>query len=144
MAMISASVDEWCLKRARARPADRVFAAVMMIAIAMNSHAEDTAPKRLPTVVVVAEPDRPACGKDQDAANVSYDCLNSELAALVTRQGHQQNVQRMAVSSATPNTPTGQGLYNQTATRIRMGNTFGRSVYPQRPPARTAPSPPIR
>ena len=136
-------MDERCLSKVSARAFARVLTAAMMFVIAVAAHAEDTKTPRLPTVIVVAEPDKPACGKDADE-NVSYGCLNSELAALVARQSHQQNVQRIVVTAATPQTPTGQGLYNQTATRIRMGNNFGRSVYPQRPPARTAPSPLIR
>lgn len=60
-------------------------------------------------------PARPSGGPASDAA------LSSE--AIVQRPGNQL------------------GLFNRAATSTRMGNAFGVSVYPQRPPVPAPPSP---
>jgi hypothetical protein len=91
---------------------------------------------QLPKVIVTAHADSSSCMGDE-AAHVSYDCLNAELTALVARQHNPQSVLRTVVSQSVPRTPTAQGLYNQTATRIRMGGNFGISVYPHRPSPNT-------
>jgi hypothetical protein len=68
----------------------------------------------------------------------SYDCLSQQLAP----KQPPGNVESPGLSSSDiANRPSNQiGLYNQSATRIRMGNNFGKSVFPQRPPP-PAPSP---
>lgn len=73
---------------------------------------------RAPSYACLSERLRPAAGAraPRDAA------LGSE--AIVQRPGHEL------------------GLFNRAATGHRMGNTFGNSVYPQRPPA-VAPASPL-
>jgi hypothetical protein len=95
----------------------------------------DDAPviQRLPTVHVQGESEPPSCEGDL-TADARYACLNAELAALAARQRHQQTVLDSVATASLPQSPTAQGLFSQTAMRIRMGNTFGRSVYPQRVP----------
>ncbi|ABR91283.1 Uncharacterized conserved protein [Janthinobacterium sp. Marseille] len=64
----------------------------------------------------------------------SYNCLSQKLQPKATpnsatppQMGSEAIVQR----------PSNQlGLFNRAATSNRMGNTFGTSVYPQRPPAK--------
>ncbi|MGH8446730.1 MAG: hypothetical protein ACREVL_15775 [Solimonas sp.] len=88
-------------------------------------------------VIVTAKP-RQAC--EQATQADPYACLNAEMAQLVARQRPQQDLLVDLATSSLPQTAPEQGLYNQAALRIRMGNNFGRSVYPQRPPpAQTLP-----
>ncbi|WP_432240997.1 hypothetical protein [Herbaspirillum robiniae] len=63
----------------------------------------------------------------------SYDCLTEKLkpkAALQAARTGGLNSEQIV------NQPSNQlGLFNRAAMANRMGNTFGTSVYPQRPPA---------
>ena len=59
-----------------------------------------------------------------------YDCLNQKLRRLA-EQSHGAPLE----SSVTATSPApAVGTYNQAATRERMGNAFGISAFPQRPP----------
>jgi hypothetical protein len=62
-----------------------------------------------------------------------FDCLNAEMAQEADRAGGQQQVVQSIVDASLPSAPTRLGLYNQTATRERLGGNFGHSPYPQRP-----------
>lgn len=64
---------------------------------------------------------------------VSIDCLNTELATLAERSADKPQWAPPLAGASAPDSPTAAGLYNQTATRIRMGSAFGVSVYPHRP-----------
>ena len=64
---------------------------------------------------------------------VSLECLNAELATLAERSSEKQEWAPPLAGASAPDSPTAAGLYNQTATRIRMGSSFGVSVYPHRP-----------
>jgi hypothetical protein len=67
----------------------------------------------------------------------SFDCMTDKLRPTAPPQGTAQ--QGMG-SEAIVQRPSNQlGLFNRAATEHRMGNTFGTSVYPQRPPV-VAPS----
>ena len=67
----------------------------------------------------------------------SYDCLTEKLKP--ARGGPAAKGETAMSSESTVQRPSNQlGLYNHAATSHRMGNTFGTSVYPQRP----APAPP--
>ncbi|UZT80830.1 hypothetical protein OF113_12550 [Ectopseudomonas chengduensis] len=63
---------------------------------------------------------------------LSYECLSQQLAnpngAAATRRN--QDAMNVPVHRRAPNQ---LGLFNQSATQIRMGNNFGRSASPQRP-----------
>ncbi|MDZ4190958.1 MAG: hypothetical protein U1D65_02990 [Pseudomonas sp.] len=63
---------------------------------------------------------------------LSYECLSQQLVnpngAAATRKN--QDAMNVPVHRRAPNQ---LGLFNQSATQIRMGNNFGRSVSPQRP-----------
>lgn len=61
------------------------------------------------------------------------DCLNAELARQARDGQGKQRLLELAVRQSLPTAPTELGLYNQTATRFRLGTGFGHSVYPQRP-----------
>ena len=66
------------------------------------------------------------------ARALAYDCLSRQLqnsnankAAELNRQAQQFDVTRQP--------PNRLGVFNQSATSVRMGNTFGTSAQPQRP-----------
>lgn len=63
---------------------------------------------------------------------LSYECLSQQLAnpegTAATR--HNQEAMNVPIHQRAPNQ---LGLFNQSATQIRMGNAFGNSVTPQRP-----------
>ncbi|MWL90173.1 hypothetical protein [Cupriavidus sp. SW-Y-13] len=62
----------------------------------------------------------------------AYDCLTQRLAPASSPRAGKPGV---LGSEAIANQPSNQlGLYNRAATSTRMGNTFGASVLPQRPP----------
>lgn len=66
----------------------------------------------------------------------AYDCLTQKL--MPKDAGKSQPLPDMT-SQTIAGKPSNQlGLFNYTATSNRMGNTFGTSVYPQRPPATPA------
>ncbi|MCR6476344.1 hypothetical protein NU688_09270 [Variovorax sp. ZS18.2.2] len=64
----------------------------------------------------------------------SYDCLTQKLQPKAPARGPDDAQPGMA-SEAIAQRPSNQlGLFNRAATGHRMGNTFGTSVHPQRPP----------
>jgi hypothetical protein len=67
-----------------------------------------------------------------DYKTPSYDCLTQQMLGPENRAAAQKNhdAQVFDVSKRAPNQ---LGLFNQSATSIRMGNQFGVSVNPQRP-----------
>ncbi|MGA4475677.1 hypothetical protein ACPA2M_22145 [Ectopseudomonas chengduensis] len=63
---------------------------------------------------------------------LSYECLSQQLANPEGNAAVRRNQEAMQVP--VHQRPSNQmGLFNQSATQIRMGNNFGRSVTPQRP-----------
>ncbi|MFZ4288167.1 hypothetical protein [Variovorax sp. HJSM1_2] len=72
----------------------------------------------------------------------SYACLNQRLNHGLTPPAAKPSTAERT-SDAITQRPTHQlGVFNRAATGHRMGNTFGTSVYPQRPVG-TTPSTPI-
>ena len=64
----------------------------------------------------------------------SYDCLTQKMRPPASAPRDAEGTPQLA-SEAIANRPSNQlGLFNRAATSTRMGNTFGPSVYPQRPP----------
>ena len=82
-----------------------------------------------------AEPGR-SCVTVQDAgaSSTDFNCLNAELAAVVDDQAARNASLQLVVDAAAPASAPAMGLYNQAATRERLGSSFGHSVIPQRPP----------
>lgn len=62
-----------------------------------------------------------------------YDCLNRQMQRQTDNQANQQAVTQAAIANSQPQSPTQMGLYNQAATRERLGSSFGHSVVPERP-----------
>lgn len=64
---------------------------------------------------------------------LSYECLSQQMADpdSAARARREQELDSAAISWRPPNQ---LGLYNQSATRIRLGTSFGNSVEAQRPP----------
>jgi len=72
----------------------------------------------------------------------SYACLTQKLRPAAPARG-PGDARPGTASEAITQRPSNQlGLFNRAATGHRMGNTFGTSVYPQRPPT-VAPSSPL-
>lgn len=66
----------------------------------------------------------------------SYNCLSQKLTPSAKPNKADGKAPQIA-SEAIVQRPSNQlGLFNRAATSNRMGNTFGTSVYPQRPPTR--------
>lgn len=63
-----------------------------------------------------------------------YNCLGQQMSDPEQVQARQKNQEALnpGISKKAPNK---LGLATPAATRVRMGNTFGTSVIPQRPPA---------
>jgi hypothetical protein len=63
---------------------------------------------------------------------LSYECLSQKLANPNGKKATERNQEAMNVP-LDKRPPNQLGLFNQSATGIRMGNTFGTAVKPQRP-----------
>lgn len=86
------------------------------------------------TVTEAADATKDGCiiVKVGDYKTPSYDCLTQQMLGPENRAAAQKNrdAQAFDVSKRASNQ---LGLFNQSATSIRMGNQFGTSVNPQRP-----------
>lgn len=71
-----------------------------------------------------------------------YECLGRLLAP--TAQSGAPVAASLASERIATRPPSALGLATPEATRQRMGNTFGRSTLPQRPPPAPAPAPIVR
>jgi len=83
------------------------------------------------------QPSHDTCVDVQVGSAQSYACLNQKLQA-AARQAHNDPAPGQAPANAnSPGNVTGQ--FNEDATRNRLGDNFGKSVTPERPPAFYAP-----
>lgn len=91
-------------------------------------------PLALPPVHVQA-PATASCVDVQveGAESLSFDCLNQQLKAAAQDQADNQPAAGARDVTGT-GAPTSVGTFSYTATSIRMGDAFGRSATPQRPP----------
>ncbi|MBO9357608.1 hypothetical protein GG851_26740 [Bordetella petrii] len=62
---------------------------------------------------------------------LSYDCLSRQMAP---SKNHAPDAPALAAEEIAKQGPNRLGLFNQAATSNRMGNQFGQSAFPQRPP----------
>lgn len=75
-----------------------------------------------------------SCCSSDDAEGgrrLSFDCLNAELK----ESSAEKAPDFKAVDAAGRGNPEKLGTFSYTATQIRMGKNFGKSIYPERPPA---------
>lgn len=63
---------------------------------------------------------------------MSYECLGYQMTNPQGSVAARKNLEGMSVPLA-QRAPNQTGLYNQSATRTRMGANFGKSAFPQRP-----------
>ncbi len=70
------------------------------------------------------------CVDVQIGAEAYYSCLNEQLKRFVA--DHRAGTEPLIVSAGAP--APAVGMFNQTATHQQMGDNFGRSAFPQRPP----------
>ncbi|MDP9602641.1 UNVERIFIED_ORG: hypothetical protein J2W38_002428 [Variovorax paradoxus] len=111
------------------------IAAVLLLGCCLGASAQEndaTATQARPCVEVTVNGER----------TPSYDCLTEKLRPPASARAPDA-VQPGLASEAIVQRPSNElGLFNRAATDHRMGNTFGTSVYPQRPPP-VAPSSPL-
>ena len=72
----------------------------------------------------------------------SYDCLTEKMRPPASARAPDAAQPGLASEAIVQRPSNELGLFNRAATGHRMGNTFGTSVYPQRPPP-VAPSSPL-
>jgi hypothetical protein len=110
-----------------------VCSATLLAAITVASIGAVAEPITLPPVQVGATP---SCVdvQVQDARSLSFDCLNQNLKDAA--QDHAPTAPAVTAKDVTGSgAPTTVGTFSYTATSMRMGNAFGHSATPQRPPA---------
>lgn len=113
----------------------RLRALVCILALLAVSHPVPAAPPAQ---------DPPACiDVEVNGQRVpSYECMGARLAPAADRPAPPTG---QLASERTATRPSNEiGLFNQAATHQRMGNTFGSSVHPQRPPTPPPVSPVVR
>jgi hypothetical protein len=71
----------------------------------------------------------------------NYDCLSQQMGNNPQGAAAEQKNQEALNVPVNKRPPNQVGLATPAATSTRMGNTFGTSVKPQRPPANTGTSP---
>lgn len=108
------------------------------LGLAMGGHAmaDEAATEMVNKVANKAAQVEPVCAEVtvNGVRAPSYDCLTQKLQPTAPPQG-ADGTQPALASEAIVQRPSNQlGLFNRAATSTRMGNTFGTSVYPQRPP----------
>ena len=114
----------------------RLFLTVLLACAALPAQADEH------TVVVKAAAPQKGCveveANGQRAPSIS--CLNEKL--LPSSNTMSRPPPALSGAEATMQRPSNQlGLYNRAALEHRMGNAFGKSVTPQRPPAPAPASP---
>lgn len=115
----------------------RLHALASTLALLAASHAAWAAPP-------AATQEPPACiDVEVNGERVpSYECMSARLAPTADRTVPPA---AQLASERTATRPSNEiGLFNQAATHQRMGNTFGSSVHPQRPPTPPPVSPVVR
>ena len=116
----------------------RVSTAVCMLLAACAAHASEPTPAQTQT--------EPACIEVEVNGEraPAYDCLTLKLNAAVSTAGKPRQDPRLESEQIATRPSNEIALFNRAATRQRMGNTFGRSVHPQRPPAPATVSPIVK
>ena len=92
-----------------------------------------------------AQAPRPAptnCTDVQVGSAQSYDCINAQLGATAQATKRANSDTDAPVNSASPSNVV--GAFNEGATRNRLGQNFGKSAVPYRPPAANPPAFPPR
>lgn len=84
-------------------------------------------------VVVTGKRPGSTCGGATSAQPIDYACLNSELKTAAAAAQPTPSAADAVTSQAT--TPSKVGTFSHTATAQRMGQNFGKSAQPYRPPA---------
>ena len=78
-----------------------------------------------------AQPSHETCVDAQVGTAQSYDCLNQKLQATARQTPKVSSETAAPYNANSPSNVTGQ--FNESATRNRLGSSFGRSVAPERP-----------
>lgn len=99
----------------------------------------------VPMAGAQAAPDAPAPCTEVEVNGVrttSFACLTDKLRPNTARErGDPASQPALPSEAIVQRAPNQLGLFNRAATSTRMGNNFGVSVYPQRPPVQAPGSP---
>jgi len=121
--------------RRAGRPRRRVLAtACAALVLAPAAHGATT-----PDVLVTGQHPGSACTASTPARPVDYACLNQALKAAV--KAGRPAPPAVDAATAQANTPSKVGTFSHAATAQRMGQNFGHSAQPYRPPAPTYANP---
>jgi len=101
-------------------------------AAAHGAAAAQTIPPAHETVIVHG---KTSCSAEQPDGTraLSFDCLNAQLSD--GEGASPQTPDLKALDAIGRGNPEQLGTFSYTATQIRMGSAFGKSVKPERPPA---------
>jgi len=101
------------------------------------SLAQSTAPSHKHTdkgdITVTGQRSSSACTGQSSAQPIDYACLNGELKTAATAAQPAPSAADATAAQAT--TPSKIGTFSFSATSQRMGQNFGKSAEPYRPPA---------
>lgn len=109
----------------------RVAAIVPALLVIARLAVADQPAKVLPAATPARVCVQVQIGSGQPA---DFRCLNDLMEKLVAQEGTKQAALQAVRDGVTSLAPTQEGLFNTTATHERLGNAFGHSAFPQRPP----------
>ena len=111
------------------------LAVLMAVAVALPAHAQSPAAQKPGSA--------PAnCTDVQVGSAQSYACINAQLGATAQATKRASSDTDAPVNSASPGNVV--GTFNEGATRNRLGQNFGKSAVPYRPPVANPPAFPPR
>lgn len=119
-------------KRHRLRSVVIVVTAVVLASYSGRAQAQTV--ELSPLHVTAPAPSSCVNVQVEGARSISFDCLNQQLKADAQDQGNAPPT-TIAKDAAGNGAPTTVGTFSYTGTSIRMGSNFGKSAFPQRPPA---------
>lgn len=121
----------------------RIPTIILLLALSTAAQAADPdAASAPPPASAAKDPIKPSCVDVEinGYRGLSYNCLTDQMTP---KDNAPKEAPGLASDGVTRLPPNQAGLANRASTANRMGNTFGKSVYPQRPapPVYTSPLP---
>ena len=117
----------------------RIFALAMLALLGPRAPAWAEDARVAPVTVTAKHPPAPDCAPI--AGHPDYACLNARLAATV--QGAKPTPAPSTFDIVGNGQPDKVGTFSQTGIAEQLGSSFGKSVFPQRPPPPAHYSPPL-
>lgn len=125
------------------RPGRRVQGFVLLLCVStapLSARAQQADPPHMADkeskrdILVTGQRPASSCTGQSSAQPVDYACLNGELKAAAANTAPPASSAADAITSQAT-TPSKVGTFSHTATGQRMGQNFGKSAQPYRPPA---------